>query len=108
LMIEFMMLLDCMLANPPWWMRQLASFLHWICIQMQILIYEIIRIIENNSDIMRIVKNKRPWIGPMWQEGEFSPWCDGMIHLIESLYVGLQCVGWCYKLLNPGQTIEII
>jgi hypothetical protein len=28
LMIEFLMLLDCMLANPPWWMRQLASFLH--------------------------------------------------------------------------------
>jgi hypothetical protein len=28
LMIEFLMLLDCMLANPPWWMSQLASFLH--------------------------------------------------------------------------------
>ncbi len=28
LMIEFLMLLDCMLENPPWWMSQLASFLH--------------------------------------------------------------------------------
>ena len=31
-----------------------------------------------------------------------------MIHLIESLHVVLQCVGRCFKLLNPGQTIEII
>ncbi len=30
------------------------------------------------------------------------------IHLIESMYVALQCVGRCYKLLNHGQTIEII
>ncbi len=28
LMIELLMLMDCMLANPPWWMSQLASFLH--------------------------------------------------------------------------------
>ena len=31
-----------------------------------------------------------------------------MIHLIESLYVVLQCVGRCFKLQNPGHTIEII
>jgi hypothetical protein len=31
-----------------------------------------------------------------------------MIHLIELLYVGLHCIVRCYKLLNPGITIEII
>ncbi len=30
-----------------------------------------------------------------------------MMHLIDSLYVGLQCVGRGYKLLNPGQTFVI-
>ncbi len=108
LMIESLMLLDCILADPPWWMCWLASFLHWIRTQMLILKYEIISIIVNKSDIMHIIQKKGPWIGPMWQEGELSSWCDGMIHLIESLYVGLLCLCWCYRLLNPGQTIEII
>ena len=31
-----------------------------------------------------------------------------MMHLIDSLYVGLQCVCRGYKLLNPGQTFDII
>ncbi len=30
------------------------------------------------------------------------------MHLIDLLYVGLQCVGRGYKLLKPGQTFEII
>ena len=89
-------------------MCRLASFLQWICTQMLFPIYEIISIIVNNSAIMRIILMKRPWIGPMWHEGELSSWWDDMIHLIESLCVGLQCVGRCYKLLNPGITIEII
>ncbi len=75
---------------------------------MLFLIYEKISIIVNNSAIMRIILMNRPWIGLMWHEGELSSWCDDMIHLIESLCVGLQCVGRCYKLLNPGITIKII
>jgi hypothetical protein len=53
---------------------------------MLFLIYEMISIIVNNSHgaIMRIILN-----------------------LIESLYVGLQCVGRCHKLLNPGITIVL-
>ena len=31
-----------------------------------------------------------------------------MIPLIGSLYVGLQCIGRGYKLLNPGLTFKII
>ncbi len=105
---ESVMLLVRVLAYPLRWMCRLASFLQWICTQMLFLIYEIRSIIVNNSAIMRMILMKRPWIGQMWHEGELSSWCDDMIHLIESLCVGLQCVGRCYKLLNPGITIEII
>ena len=105
---ESVMLLVWVLASPLRWMCRLASFLQWICTQMLFPIYEIISIIVNNSAIMRIILMKRQWIGPIWHEGELSSWSDDMIHLIESLYVGLQCVGRCYKLLNPGITIEII
>ena len=31
-----------------------------------------------------------------------------MIPLIDSLYIGLQCVSRGYELLNPGQSFEII
>jgi hypothetical protein len=31
-----------------------------------------------------------------------------MMHLIDLLYVGLQCIGLVYKLLNPGQTSETV
>ena len=57
---------------------------------------------------MLIIQKKRAWIGPMRQQGERSSWCDGMIPLIGSLYVGLQCIGRGYKLLNPGLTFKII
>jgi len=97
-----------MLTDPLWRMCQLESFRQWIRTQMLFRIYALISIIGHNSEIMRIIQKKRAWIGPMWQEGELSCWCDGMIHLIGSMYNCLQCVGWGCKLLNPGQTFEII
>jgi hypothetical protein len=57
---------------------------------------------------MRIIQKKMAWIGPMCQQGELSFLCDGMIPLIDSFYVGLQCVGLGYELLNPGQTFKKI
>ncbi len=55
---------------------------------------------------MCIIQKKRA--GPMWQQGELSTWSDGMVPLIDSSYVGLQCKGWGYKLLNPERTFKII
>ena len=107
-MVESLMLLVCMLTDPRWWMCFLASFLQWIRTQMLFPIFEIISIIVNNSELMRIIPKERPWIGPTWHEAELCSWCNAVIHLIESLHVVIQCVGRCFKLLNPGQIIEII
>ena len=84
LMVESLMLLVCMLTDPLWWMCWLAIFLQWIRTQIPFLNFELMRIITNNGDIMRIIQKKRAWIGPMWLQGELSSWCNGMIPLIDS------------------------